>query len=399
VQILSRKLALSGLKGKRNANKTKRWMWKPFANSARKDNATFHHWVRADAELSDYPFARFNKPVDVFQFTEVEYDKYITNNKMKPDIAAVNNLNVQSDAFWTKEETLLLFDLLKKYELCWPVVFDNYVVSSLESDKFKAHSIEQMKERYYSISTRILFARLHDASLKFPEKILAFYEQSMKAFQSLNYNPDAEQRKRKQIDAAFRRSNESLSQERAIMKELKAIEVTIRKTAAKGGKFLSNILETPDSSSPLTGSLEYDQKPIVPTLLDANTGSASVPVVVADLKKTKGRPRKSVAVEGPLLAETGAQLPSKPYVDPFTSAVALRSAQVSAPLNAPGPNLATMRKAKEMIQGLRISERPIPTSRVLPVYHSLLRETSELIELAKEVDEAEKKVKMLPPKN
>jgi hypothetical protein len=270
-----------------------------------------------------------------------------------------------------------------------------------------------MKERYYSISARILYARLHDSTLKLPDKVISFYEHSMKAFQTLNYNPDAEQRKRKQIDAAFRRSNDSLLQERTIMKELKVLEVTIRKTTAKGSKFLSNILDAPGSSSPGAGPFEIDQKPFqgkqkqvkqqLPDssiVTDASSGGEIYPVVAADIKKPKGRPRKNAAMEAPLSPPEGlGYVSAKPFVDPFASAVALRSAQISAPLHALGPNWETMRKAKEMIQGLRVSERPIASVRVLPVYHSLLRETAELLEIAKEVDEAEKRAKMLPHHN
>jgi hypothetical protein len=35
--------------------------YKPFTSSARRDGVQLHHWVPANAEFIDYPFARFNK--------------------------------------------------------------------------------------------------------------------------------------------------------------------------------------------------------------------------------------------------------------------------------------------------------------------------------------------------
>lgn len=41
--------------------KVRKWVWAPFTNPARKDNAVFHHWKRASDEAKEYPFAQFNK--------------------------------------------------------------------------------------------------------------------------------------------------------------------------------------------------------------------------------------------------------------------------------------------------------------------------------------------------
>lgn len=36
------------------------------------------HWVRASAELPDYPFTRFAKRVEVVKYTDEEYDLLLT---------------------------------------------------------------------------------------------------------------------------------------------------------------------------------------------------------------------------------------------------------------------------------------------------------------------------------
>lgn len=68
----TRALALGGLKARRDAKRAKRWVWKAFANSARKDGALFCHWVRADAEPLEYPFARFNRKLEIVRYTDAE---------------------------------------------------------------------------------------------------------------------------------------------------------------------------------------------------------------------------------------------------------------------------------------------------------------------------------------
>ena len=38
----------------------RRWAWRPFTSSARRDGVAFHHWVRANVEYADYPYSRFD---------------------------------------------------------------------------------------------------------------------------------------------------------------------------------------------------------------------------------------------------------------------------------------------------------------------------------------------------
>ncbi len=53
----------------------------------------FHHWARADEEVDgnvkceflinykDYKFARFNKKISLFNYTNEQYNKYFKGNK------------------------------------------------------------------------------------------------------------------------------------------------------------------------------------------------------------------------------------------------------------------------------------------------------------------------------
>ncbi|CAE7899124.1 DMAP1, partial [Symbiodinium sp. KB8] len=53
--------------------------WRPIHSSARRDTAGVHHWERATAEYPDYPFARFNKRVEVVRYTDEEYRTYLAD--------------------------------------------------------------------------------------------------------------------------------------------------------------------------------------------------------------------------------------------------------------------------------------------------------------------------------
>ncbi|TKY61685.1 SWR1-complex protein 4 [Spatholobus suberectus] len=112
------------------------WQWLPFTSSARKDNLQLYHWVRVVNGVpptGDYSFAKYNKSVDVIKYTDEEYDKYLT------------------DPMWTKEETDQLFDLCERFDLRFIVIADRFPSS---------RTVEELKDRYYSVSRAILIARV-----------------------------------------------------------------------------------------------------------------------------------------------------------------------------------------------------------------------------------------------
>ncbi|KAL0436011.1 UNVERIFIED_CONTAM: SWR1-complex protein 4 [Sesamum radiatum] len=111
------------------------WQWLPFTNSARKDSLQLYHWVRVVNGIpptGDYSFAKYNKSVDVIKYTDEEYEKYLT------------------DPAWTKEETDQLFDLCERFDLRFILVADRFPSSK---------TLEELKDRYYSVSRAILIAR------------------------------------------------------------------------------------------------------------------------------------------------------------------------------------------------------------------------------------------------
>ncbi|PWA84096.1 myb-like transcription factor family protein [Artemisia annua] len=111
------------------------WEWLSFTNSARKDNLELYHWVRVvngTPPTGDYSFAKYNKSVDVIKYTDEEYEKHLT------------------DSTWTKEETDQLFDLCERFDLRFVVIADRFPTP---------RTVEELKNRYYSVSRAILIAR------------------------------------------------------------------------------------------------------------------------------------------------------------------------------------------------------------------------------------------------
>lgn len=126
---------VSQLKRRPPSDEKVTWQWLPFTSSARNDNLQLYHWVRVVNGVpptGDYSFAKYNKSVDVIKYTDEEYEKFLT------------------DPTWTKEETDQLFDLCKRFDLRFIIIADRFPT---------LRSVEELKDRYYSVSRAILIAR------------------------------------------------------------------------------------------------------------------------------------------------------------------------------------------------------------------------------------------------
>ena len=71
------------------------WIWNEFHNPAREDGLQLHHWSKEAEKEEVYPFARFNRKIEVVRYTDKEYELVV---------APLSN-------DWTKAETDHLFDL------------------------------------------------------------------------------------------------------------------------------------------------------------------------------------------------------------------------------------------------------------------------------------------------
>ncbi|XP_010518414.1 PREDICTED: SWR1-complex protein 4 [Camelina sativa] len=123
------------LKRRPPADEKVSWQWLPFTSSARKDDLQLYHWVRVVNNVpptGDYNFAKYNKSVDILNYTDEEYENHLT------------------DPVWTKEETDQFFEFCHNFDLRFVVIADRFPVS---------RTVEELKDRYYSVNRALLRAR------------------------------------------------------------------------------------------------------------------------------------------------------------------------------------------------------------------------------------------------
>lgn len=78
-----------------------------------------HHWIKVKETDEPYPFARFNRKVEIIRYTNEEYDQAIKLLNSKPSGQLANT-------DWTKEETDHLFDLCEQFSLRFIVIADRF---------------------------------------------------------------------------------------------------------------------------------------------------------------------------------------------------------------------------------------------------------------------------------
>lgn len=197
------------VKAKLGSKKVRPWKWMPFTNPARKDGAMFFHWRRAAEEGKDYPFARFNKTVQVPVYSEQEYQLYL------------------HDDAWTKAETDHLFDLSRRFDLRFVVIHDRY-----DHQQFKKRSVEDLKERYYHICAKLANVRaVPGTDLKIPV-----------------FDAGHERRRKEQLERLYNRTPEQVAEEEYLLQELRKIEAR-KKEREKRSQDLQKLITAADTTA------------------------------------------------------------------------------------------------------------------------------------------------------
>jgi DNA methyltransferase 1-associated protein 1 len=128
------------------------WIWNGFTNPAREDRLKLHHWTKEEEKDEVYPFARFNRKVEIIRYTEEEYDKVV---------APLSN-------DWSKAETDHLLELCEQYSLRFIIIADRFESNfennkepnikkrdakakgkAIKIQKFHERTVDEIKDRYY----------------------------------------------------------------------------------------------------------------------------------------------------------------------------------------------------------------------------------------------------------
>lgn len=197
------------MKARIGSSKVRPWKWMPFTNPARKDGAIFHHWGRLADEGKDYPFARFNKAVDIPLFSDLEYQQHL------------------HDENWTRQETDHLFDLCKRFDVRFIIVHDRW-----DREKYRDLSVEDLKERYYNVCNSL-------AKVRAPQGT----DPKVKAFDA-----EHERRRKLQLTKLFDRTQEQVEEEDLLIAELKKIELR-KKEREKKQQDLQKLITAADSNT------------------------------------------------------------------------------------------------------------------------------------------------------
>ena len=162
-----------------------------FSNSARNDDFPLFSWHNSALPVTQ--FQGYTQELDLIQYTNDEYNLLL------------------NDSSWSRRETDHLFHCCKLYNLRFIVIHDRYSFDS------KTRSIDELKDRYYTVVKRVLTSRANrDSSLKVD---LSLYD----------FNISSELERKRNLDLLFSRSLDQQKEEEGLYFELRKREVNEKK--------------------------------------------------------------------------------------------------------------------------------------------------------------------------
>ncbi|KOB74181.1 DNA methyltransferase 1-associated protein 1 [Operophtera brumata] len=189
-------------KAKLGMRKVRKWVWAPFTNPARKDNAVFHHWKRVSDDTKEYPFAQFNKQVSIPSYSESEYNQFLKSED------------------WSQAETDHLMDLCQRFDLRFILINDRW-----DRAAFRDRSVEDLKERYYGICATLSKVKTNPWS-----NTVTVVNGEKRIY---HYDAEHERKRKEQLRRLFDRTQEQIEEEQMLLTELKKIEARKRERERK----------------------------------------------------------------------------------------------------------------------------------------------------------------------
>ncbi|KAF3656338.1 SWR1-complex protein 4 [Capsicum annuum] len=339
------------------------WQWLPFTSSARKDNLQLYHWVRVVNGVpptGDYSFAKYNKSVDVLEYTDEEYEKYLSNPS------------------WTKEETDQLFDLCKRFDLRFVIIADRFPSN---------RTVEELKDRYYSVSRAITIARAPSPAdvtghplVKEPYNVSQEIERKRALSMVLS-----------QTKLQERRDAEVLAEAKKISESRKAAKVRILGLLLQVTFFhgsysywmpatLFNILKV--SNNQVIAFSQAAEEAELPDVSDAAPEGAEKAAGI-DVISTSPNAQLPSGIAVPPVSETASTLASLRMLRVYLRTYALEQMVQAASSSA---GLRTIKRVEQTLQDLGVNLKPkVPTKLVCAEHLELRKEILTLLNLQKQV--------------
>ncbi|CAB0012807.1 unnamed protein product [Nesidiocoris tenuis] len=343
-------------KAKLGMKSVRPWKWTPFSNPARKDNAMFFHWRRVCDEGKDYPFAKFNKVgkyQDVMENIRIlkEYKDLKGNIRMLRKISGnqihtsgslqVVPIPTYTDAEyqshlvaegWTKPETDHLFDLCRRFDLRFVIIQDRY-----DYVQFKKRSIEELKERYYSVVSALAKVKT-GPGLTAEAKIYSF-------------DAEHERKRKEQLHRLYLRTSEQVEEEQMLQNELKKIEARKKERDKKTQDLQKLITAADHQQEPRKNDKKFSRKKI---------------------QTASSRPKIDQ------LVRQSTELSSIKFPDLKGSGVTVRSQRMKLPANI---GQKKMKAIEAMLQELQTETNPMPTEENCTHFNELRSDLLLLYEL------------------
>lgn len=340
----------------------RKWAWAPFSSTSRTDGALFYHWVRANVEYPDYPYARFDVHLDPITCSEEEYRRFLTSKD------------------WTKGETDQLLEFAKKFELRWPVIHDRWIERYGDDRK-----MEDLQHRYYTVAAKLAQARIAQEAANEVTNLVASttVDDSNAAAKSLmmdtaaaralatsepdhqplianlgtgssnkTFDLEYERERRAHMEALWRRSKEEEAEEAELRKELKQVEAQLRKVKKSGGHILA------------AGSAPSSRNP-----------SRSV-------SPMPGGGLEASALDQAFQSTAPTPMPQTPY---------LQSGRLVPPAlgGSAGLNKTLLTRMDAVLEELKVPATIVATKRACDLYDQVRRDVLTLLVLQKNVNQKE----------
>ncbi|KAL2919400.1 swr complex subunit [Polyrhizophydium stewartii] len=315
----------------------RRWRWQPFTNSARTDSLALGHWS-SDPNEADSRFAAQGVQAQVMRFTDEEYDTHL------------------KDPAWSKEDTEHLFALCRELELRFYVIADRFEGST-------PRTIEDLKDRYYSVSRALVAAR-HGAQDPQGKLMTAKYA----------YDKTREIERRRIIEKLLSRTPEQIEEEEILMHELKKRAASEESWNRERELILRSLMNNelpPQTAVPLVPLSTDPRKKRRPLRGD------ETPMMAQGVDAIRRRNRDREVDDSPLRKE---KLPCGAF---------LRTSRIQ-PIK-----ISLQTRATALLDEYRIGARPnMPTAAVCAKFDEVRQLAVALLETKKLVDKAEHELKV-----